>query len=118
MHWSEIHERRAGGVVVLDIRGSMTLSEDQSSLYKHVASLVEQGRQNVLLNLRNVAYIDSLGIGEIVRAYVLLTQHGGKLRLCRVGPRIREVLVATHLHTVLETFDTEVSALLEGYKEA
>jgi anti-sigma B factor antagonist len=117
MHWTEIHERAAGDVVVLDVKGYMTLSDEQASLYSYVTRLADENRLKVLLNLRHVSYIDSIGIGEIVRVYMLLTQKGGMLRLCRVGPRIREVLVATHLHTVIGMFESEETALKEGYTE-
>jgi anti-sigma B factor antagonist len=118
MHWTEIAERAAGEIVVLDVRGQLALADEPASLYHYVSRLVAGGRLKVLVNLQHVSHIDSIGIGEIVRAFMLVAQHGGTLRLCRVGPRIREVLVATNLHKVIELFDTEETALHDGYKEA
>lgn len=111
MHWTEISDRLTGDAVVLDVRGIMTLSGYESSLFKYVSRLAEAGHGRIVLNLRHVSYIDSLGIGEIVRCYMYLTSHGGALRLCDVGPRVREVLNATRLDTVLYLADTEEAAL-------
>jgi anti-anti-sigma factor len=64
-----------------------------------------------VLNLRNVSYIDSIGIGEIVRTYLHLTEDGGMLVVCAVSPRTREVLETTRLDSVIRMFDTEEAAV-------
>jgi anti-anti-sigma factor len=110
MHWTEIAERLSGDVTILDVRGHMTLSDAESALFRHVARLAEDGQRRVVLNLRHVAYIDSVGIGEIVRSFLHLAQRGGMLTLCAVSPRTREVLEATHLDTVVRMFDSEEDA--------
>jgi anti-sigma B factor antagonist len=111
VHWTEIADRRAGDVVILDVRGHLTLAEQEASLFRHVTQLMDDGERKFVLNLRHVSYIDSVGIGEIVRSYMHLTRHGGTLRLCNVGPRVREILEATHLDTVLELFAKEEDAV-------
>jgi len=112
MHWTAIVERRAGDAVVLDVRGQLTLtSEEDSSLYRRVAALDAGGSRRLVLNLRHVSYIDSVGVGEIVRSYMLITRAGGMLTLCEVGPRVREILDATNLDSVLRLFDTEADAV-------
>jgi stage II sporulation protein AA (anti-sigma F factor antagonist) len=111
MHWTEIAERIEQGVVILDLRGHMTLSDDQGLLFKRVGVLADHGHLRVLLNLRHIAYVDSVGIGEIIRAYMRLTRSGGALKLCAVAPRITEVLEATNLNTVLAVYASEEDAL-------
>ena len=111
MHWTEIIERRIGDVLVLELKGYLTLSEEDRRLMPKVAELLLDGRRAFLLNLRHVSYIDSPGIGEIVGAYTRAARQGGTLRLCEVSPRIREVLRATTLDTILVVYDTEEEAV-------
>lgn len=111
MHWTQISERTAGDVVILDVRGHMTLSDEETSLFRYVCWLMESGARRFVLNLRHLQFIDSVGIGEIVRCYMHLVQEGGSLKLCAVGPRIRDVLIATNLNTVIHMFESEVDAL-------
>jgi len=111
MHWTEIAERRAGGAVVLEVRGHLTLSDQEASLYRHVSRLVDDGARTLVLNLRHVSYVDSVGVGEIVRTYMLVTNRGGRLTLCEVGPRVREVIETTQLDSVLKMVDSEAEAL-------
>jgi anti-sigma B factor antagonist len=111
MHWTEIVERRVAGAVVLDVRGQLTLSDEDSSLFRHVSRLALDGARRFVLNLRHVSYIDSVGVGEIVRSYMLVTQRGGTLALCDVGPRVRELLETTNLDSVLRLFETEAEAV-------
>ena len=112
MHWTEISERRAeGGVVILHLRGHLTLSEEDKRLIPAIAALLDDGCRSLLLNLGQLAFIDSQGIGEIVGAYTRMTRQGGALKLCEVSPRVREVLRATNLDALLEMFETEVEAL-------
>jgi anti-anti-sigma factor len=111
MHWTEIAERLSGEVMILEVRGHMTLSEAESSLFRHVTRLIDDGHRQVVLNLRHVSYIDSVGIGEIVRTFLHITQRGGMLTVCAVSPRTREVLEATHLDTVIRMFESEEDAV-------
>lgn len=112
MHWTHIADRMAGDVVVLDVKGHMTLAEPESLLFAYVARLMQdEGRRNFLVNLRDLTFIDSVGIGEIVRSYTHLARHGGLLKLCDVGRRVREVLEVTHLDTIIRMFDAEQDAL-------
>ena len=112
MHWTHIADRQSGGVVVLDVKGHMTLAEPESLLFSYVSRMMEEeGRRNFIVNLRHLAFIDSVGIGEIVRSYTHLTRHGGMLKLCEVGSRVREVIEVTHLDTIIHMFDSEEDAL-------
>jgi anti-sigma B factor antagonist len=112
MHWTHIVDRMAGEVVVLDVKGHMTLAEPESLLFSYVTRLMqENGHRKFVVNLRHLAFIDSVGIGEIVRSFTHLARHGGSLKLCEVGPRVREVLEVTHLDTIIRMFDSESDAL-------
>ncbi len=111
MHWTDIGERECGDVTVLEVRGHMTMTDPESLLFRHAARLQEEGRRRVVLNLRHVSYIDSVGIGEIVRSFLHLAQRGGMLTLCAVSPRTMEVLEATHLDRVIRVFDEEPEAV-------
>jgi anti-sigma B factor antagonist len=111
MHWTEIAERQVGDVTILEVRGYMTLSESESLLFRRVSELNAEEHRHVVLNLRHVSYIDSVGIGEIVRTFLHLTQRGGMLTVCDVSPRTREVLETTHLDTVIRMFESEEDAV-------
>ncbi len=111
MHWTDIGERTVGDVVVLDVRGHMTLSDTEASLFGYASRLADEGHRHIVLNLQHVAYIDSVGIGEIVRTFLHLGQRGGSMAVCSVSARTREVLLATRLDTVIHMFDTEEQAV-------
>jgi len=111
MFWTQIEERILGDVVVLDLRGWMTVSEESKALADTVRRLVLDGRTRVLLNLAHVPSVDSLGIGDIVRAFTIAQRAGGMLKLCGVNARIRAVLVETRLIDVVDSFESEQSGL-------
>ena len=112
MHWTHISDRLVGDVVVLDVKGHMTLAEPESLLFGYVTRLVQdESRRKFVVNLRHLAFIDSVGIGEIVRSFTHLARHGGALKLCAVGPRVVEVLQVTHLDSIIHIFQTEEDAV-------
>ena len=111
MYWTQIDERVVGDVVILDLRGRVTVSEESKPAADTVRRLLSEGRTKILLNLAHVAFIDSLGIGDIVRAVTATERAGGTLRLCSVNNRIRSVLVDTHLTEVIDSFESEQSGL-------
>jgi anti-sigma B factor antagonist len=96
---------------VLDLRGHLTLADEDRRLMRRVGELLDDGRTRFLVNLAHVSYIDSTGIGEIVGAYTRVRRHGGVLVITNVGPRVREVLQATNLDTVLRVFEDEEEGL-------
>ena len=107
----QIEERVVGGVTILDLSGKMTLGEGDELLREKIASLVNAGQKNLLLNLDGVPYIDSAGLGEIVRTYTTVSRQGGQLKLVHLTKRITDLLSITKLLTVFETFDSEPEAL-------
>ena len=107
----DISERNAGKVTVLDLSGRITLGEGDALLKDKLHSLLHQGRKDVLLNLGNVQYVDSAGLGAIVSAYTTMTRDGGSLKLVNVTKKLQDLLSITKLLTVFETFDSEDEAL-------
>jgi anti-sigma B factor antagonist len=112
--WSvsmQIEERAVGDVVVLDLKGKITLGEGDELLKDKVNSLVNQGKKKIVLNLAGVPYIDSAGLGEVVRTYTTVSRQGGSLKLLNLTKRITDLLSITKLLTVFETFDSENEAV-------
>ncbi len=107
----QIHERDSNGVTILDIHGKLTLGEGDELLKDKVNSLVNQGRRKILLNFADVPYVDSAGLGDIVRTYTTVSRQGGSLKLLSLTKRITDLLAITKLLTVFETFDTESDAI-------
>jgi anti-sigma B factor antagonist len=107
----QIDERAVGDVVVLDLKGKITLGKGDELLKDKVNSLVNQGHRKILLNLAEVPYIDSAGLGEIVRTFTTVSRQGGSLKLLNLTKRITDLLAITKLLTVFETFDTENDAI-------
>ena len=107
----QIDERTVGDVLILDVKGRITLGEGDELLKDKVNSLVNQGKKKIVLNLAGVPYIDSAGLGEIVRTYTTVSRQGGSLKLLGLTKRITDLLSITKLLTVFETFDSENDAV-------
>jgi anti-sigma B factor antagonist len=107
----QIEERNVGDVVVLDLKGKVTLGAGDELLKDKVNSLVNQGHRKIILNLADVPYVDSAGLGEIVRTYTTVSRQGGSLKLLNLTKRITDLLSITKLLTVFETFDSENEAV-------
>jgi anti-sigma B factor antagonist len=107
----QIEERAVGGVLVLDLKGKITLGEGDELLREKVTSLINQGHKKIILNLAEVPYVDSAGLGEIVRTYTTVSRQGGSLKLVNLTKRITDLLSITKLLTVFETFDSENDAV-------
>ena len=107
----QIDQRAVGDVIVLDVKGKITLGEGDELLKDKVNSLVNQGHKKILVNLADVPYIDSAGLGEIVRTYTTVSRQGGSLKLVNLTKRIQDLLSITKLLTVFETFDSESDAV-------
>src|SRR5262244_436755 len=107
----QIDQRAVGDVVVLDLKGKVTLGEGDELLKDKVNSLVNQGHKKIVLNLADVPYIDSAGLGEIVRTFTTVSRQGGSLKLLNLTKRISDLLAITKLLTVFETFENEQDAV-------
>jgi len=107
-----ISERKIGNVVIVDISGKITLGDGgDAALKEKMRALVQQGQKKLLLNLGDVSYVDSAGLGEIVQSYATVSKNGGTLKLLNVTKRIKDLLSITKLLTVFETFDNEAEAV-------
>jgi anti-sigma B factor antagonist len=106
-----ITERRSGSVTVLDLQGNIRLGEGNIELHNILRFLVEKGERRILLNLANVTYIDSSGLGELVAGFTTLQKNGGELKILRLTERVRELMVITKLLTVFDVFDDEQEAV-------
>ncbi len=107
----QIEERVVDDVTILDLKGKMTLGEGDELLTDKIASMVSQGQKKIHLNLEAVPYIDSAGLGEIVRTYTSISRQGGRLKLLNVSKRIQDLLVITKLITIFDSYDGEAEAV-------
>lgn len=107
----QIEERVVDDVTILDLKGKITLGEGDEALKDKVNSLALQGRRRILLNLAEVPYIDSAGLGGVVSTYTTISRQGGQLKLVNLTKRITDLLSITKLLTVFETFDSEAEAV-------
>ena len=107
-----ISERMSGGVVVIDVSGKITLGDGGDVMLRDkIRSLIQQEHKKLLLNLGDVSYVDSAGLGEIVQAYATTSKMGGALKLLNPTKRIKDLLSITKLLTVFQTFDNEAEAV-------
>jgi anti-sigma B factor antagonist len=102
--------RTVEGVTILDIRGAL-IEDAVSDFWETVRPLLLSGGVNVVVNLRDVPYVDSAALGEIIRVYTTATRLGGTLKLLHVHPRVRELLATTRLDTVLASLESEDDAV-------
>jgi anti-sigma B factor antagonist len=107
--------RDAGDVTVVDLSGRITLGDGSALLRKTVRTLVEEDHPKILLNLADVDYIDSAGIGELVHAFTSVKNRGGDLKLLHLTKKVRDLLQITKLFTVFDVFNDE-SAALQSFK--
>ena len=103
--------RDAGSVTVVDLGGRITLGEGSALLRKTVRTLLDENRSNILLNLADVDYIDSAGIGELVSAYTAVKGRGGELKLLHLTKKVHDLLQLTKLYTVFDVHSDERTAL-------
>ena len=107
----QIEERVVSDVTILDLKGKITLGEGDEALREKINQLIGQNKKRILLNLAEVPYIDSAGLGEVVRTYTTVSRQGGQLKLVNLTKRITDLLSITKLLTVFEAFDSEPEAL-------
>jgi anti-sigma B factor antagonist len=107
----KLSTRQVGDVTVIDAAGRITLGEGASAFRDLVRDLANKGGQKILLNLNEVSYIDSSGIGELVSGFTTITNHGGVLKLVGLSKRVKDLLQITKLYTVFEVFDDEAAAV-------
>ena len=106
-----IAERQAGDVTILDMEGKVTIGEGSVALRNTIRRLLGEGKKNIILNLADVGYVDSSGIGELVSSFTTVSKEGGALKLLNLTEKIQDLLAITKLLTVFDTFDDEGEAL-------
>ncbi len=107
----KLSSRQVGDVTVVDAAGRITLGEGSSALRDMLRDMVAKGQKKILLNLGEVSYIDSSGIGELVSGFTTVTNQGGSLKLLGLTKRVKDLLQITKLYTVFDVHDDEASAV-------
>ncbi len=108
---AKLSPRQVGDVTVIDVTGRITLGEGSSNLREGIRDVMAKGNKKILLNLADVSYIDSSGIGELVSGFTSVANQGGRLKLLNLTKRVKDLLQITKLYTVFEVYDDEVTAI-------
>jgi anti-sigma B factor antagonist len=106
-----ITERQAGDITVLDMSGKVTIGEGSVALRNTIRRLLGEGKKKILLNLGQVGYVDSSGIGELVSSFSAVNREGGSLKLLNLTQKIQDLLAITKLLTVFDVYDSESEAV-------
>jgi len=107
----KLNTRQVGDVSVIDVTGRITLGEGSSALRDALRELLGNNQKKILLNLGDVSYIDSSGIGELVSGFTSVTNAGGQLKLLNLSKRVKDLLQITKLYTVFDVHDDEAHAV-------
>lgn len=107
----KVSTRQVDGVTVVDLSGRITLGEGSTMLRDTVKDLISRGNKQILLNLGEVTYIDSSGIGELVSAFTTVRNQGGELKLLHLTKKVHDLLQITKLYTVFDIKDDEAAAV-------
>jgi len=107
----KLSTRQVGDVSVVDVAGRITLGEGSSALRESLRDMVGKNHKKILLNLGDVSYIDSSGIGELVSGFTTVTNSGGQLKLLNLNKRVKDLLQITKLYTVFDVHDDEAGAI-------
>jgi len=107
----KLSTRQVGDVSVVDVAGRITLGEGSSALRDLMREMVGKGQKKILLNLGDVSYIDSSGIGELVSGFTTVTNSGGEMKLLNLNKRVKDLLQITKLYTVFDVHEDEAGAI-------
>ncbi|MGC2110778.1 MAG: STAS domain-containing protein [Candidatus Korobacteraceae bacterium] len=103
--------RQVDGITIVDLSGRITLGEGSVVLRDTIKDLLSKGQKSILLNLGDVSYIDSSGIGELVSAFTSVRNQGGELKLLNLTKKVHDLLQITKLYTVFDVKDDEAAAI-------
>jgi len=106
-----ITTREVDGATIVTLTGRIVFGEGSNALRSTVKSLIAEGKQKIVLNMRSIEHIDSAGLGLLVAAHISMKAHGAAPRLCGVGDKVQEVLQLTRLSTVFQVCGTEAAAI-------
>jgi anti-sigma B factor antagonist len=107
----KVTSRKIGEVTVIDTSGKLTMGEGTSTLRTKIRELVDGGARRIVLNMADVSYMDSSGLGELIAAHTTVTTAGGEIKLLNLAKRVHDLLKLTKLYTVFEAFEDEPSAI-------
>ncbi|MBI4466400.1 MAG: STAS domain-containing protein [Acidobacteria bacterium] len=107
----KINKREVGGVTVVDLSGRLTLGDASAQLRETLRELLNQGQKKIVLNLGQVGYIDSSGLGELVSGFTTVKNQGGQLKLANLTQKVNDLLTITKLYTVFEVHNDETAAV-------
>jgi anti-anti-sigma factor len=107
----ELSRRDVGNVTVLDVSGRLTSTDGAGRLKDKVSSLIFEGNKNIVLNLSNLSYVDSAGLGEMVACHSTATKSGGAVKIANTTGKLKDLLAITRLLTVFDAHDTEAQAI-------
>ena len=107
---TELRERIIDGIAIVSVTNSLK-GNTEETLRRHLDALVRRGFDRVLIDLKEVPYLDSSDLGRLIRCHIAIRQAGGRVRLCNLAPRVASVMKMTRLDTVLDIYDTEEEAL-------
>ncbi|MBI2956457.1 MAG: STAS domain-containing protein [Acidobacteria bacterium] len=107
----KIDKREVGGVTVVDLSGRLTLGDASAQLRQTLHELLDQGKKKIVLNLGQVGYIDSSGLGELVSGFTTVKNKGGMLKLANLTDKVNDLLTITKLYTVFEIHNDENTAV-------
>jgi anti-sigma B factor antagonist len=103
--------RQVGNVSIVDLNGKITLGESSGVLRDELNSLLAMGRKSIIVNMANVTYVDSAGLGELVGKYTTATNQGGSIKLLHLQNKMKDLLQITKLHTIFPIFEDEDAAV-------
>ena len=107
----KIQRRKSGDVVILDLEGKILIGDDIADLREAVDGLVRDKENKVLLNFEQVPYLDSTGLGEVVKSYTTIKRSGGMVKILNLSSKVKDLMTITKLITVFETYDDEDQAV-------
>jgi len=111
----KFNTRQVDGITILDLSGRITLGDGSVTLRDAIRDLVNKGSKSILLNLGDISYIDSSGIGELVSAFTTTKNQGGELKLLNLTKKVHDLLQITKLYTVFDVKEDEAAAV-KGFK--
>jgi len=114
----DFYDWDVGDVTVLHLTGSITLGAGTQTFRKLIHETVDAGKKNILINMAEVVYLDSSGLGELVAAHTTTTKAGGKLKLMKLTQRVQDVVQLTRVYRIIEVFNDEDSAVRSFTAEA
>ncbi len=107
----EIKEREVNGVIVLDLKGKITIGEGDRQLREKITSLLEQGKKKIILNMARVSYLDSSGTGEVVSLLMKVKKAGGELKLLSLSQKIKDIFQIAQLLSIFDYYTDEDEAV-------